>query len=585
MVTGAKYMNYTESAYKIMIARKGNKVMTKRTWLKTSLAAVMASVVLITGCGSNNEGNKGASSANNGGDDTAPVTYTYFSFSSNKDVVASDTVIGKKLQEQTGVDWKMEFAVGDVATKSGVMIAGGEYPDVIVPEGEIDKLIDAEAFVPLNELIEEHAPNIKRVYGDYFDKFTAEDGNMYILPFSANQGYISDPNISQGAFWIQRGVLKEFGYPEVKTLDQYFDLIEQYQAKYPTRDGKDTIGFITFAGVADNFFTITNAPMHLAGYPNDGGVTVDMDTHEAKVYAATDIEKKWLQKLNEVNAEGLFDPETFTANKDQYLAKLTSGRVLGYFNYGWQVGDATNNLKTAGNDDLRYVALPIVYDESVVDQYIDPPSFVNNRGIGISVSAKDPVRIIKYFDNLLTEENQKLVQWGVQDDSYSVDENGRFVMNDEQIAARNDNEQKRSYGWSYFEYSWPRYGNSSVFEDGNSYSVGNQSEVAYAGYTEGDRTILDAYGVQTFAELFSAPQDRPWYPAWSINKAQGSPEQIFEQKSGDVQKKYFPKLVFATPAEFESVWNEYVAEFNKLDVAGYEEFVTTKVKERVAGNW
>jgi len=549
----------------------------------------MASVLLITGCGNNDAGKENnknaANSGNNAEVSTDPVTFTYFGFGTGKDVLASDTTIGKILQEQTGVDWKMEFAVGDVATKSGVMIAGGEYPDVIVPEGEIEKLIDAEAFIPLNDLIEEHAPNIKRVYGDYMDKFTAEDGNIYILPFSANQGYISDPNVSQGAFWMQRRVLKEFGYPEIKTLDQYFDLIEQYQAKYPSVDGKDTIGFITFAGVADNFFTITNAPMHLAGYPNDGDIIVDMDSHEANIYATTDYEKQWLQSLNELNSKGLFDPETFTANKDQYLAKLTSGRVLGYFNYGWQVGDATNNLKTAGNDDFRYVGLPVVFDENTKDQYIDPPAFVNNRGIGISVSAKDPVRIIKYFDNLLTEENQTLVQWGEEGVTYSVDENGRYIMSDEQIANRNDNDFKRSYGFQYFEYSWPRYGNNSVLENGNSYAVGNQPEVAYAGYTEGDRALLDAYGAKTFAGMFSEPDERPWYPAWSINKAQGSPEQIYAQKAGDLQQKYYPKLVFAAPAEFEKVWNEYLAEFNKLDVAGYEEFMTTHVKERVAGNW
>lgn len=563
--------------------------MTTKKWLKTSLAVSMASILLITGCGNNDSGkekNKNdANSGNNAEVSTDPVTFTYFGFGTGKDVLASDTTIGKILQEQTGVDWKMEFAVGDVATKSGVMIAGGEYPDVIVPEGEIEKLLDAEAFIPLNDLIEEHAPNIKRVYGDYMDKFTAEDGNIYILPFSANQGYISDPTVSQGAFWVQRRVLKEFGYPEIKTLDQYFDLIEQYQAKYPSVDGKDTIGFITFAGVADNFFTITNAPMHLAGYPNDGDVIVDMESHEANIYATTDYEKQWLQSLNELNSKGLFDPETFTANKDQYLAKLTSGRVLGYFNYGWQVGDATNNLKTAGNDDFRYVGLPVVFDENTKDQYIDPPAFVNNRGIGISVSAKDPVRIIKYFDNLLTEENQTLVQWGEEGVTYSVDENGRYVMSDEQIANRNDNDFKRSYGFQYFEYSWPRYGNNSVLENGNSYAVGNQPEVAYAGYTEGDRALLDAYGAKTFAGMFAEPDERPWYPAWSINKAQGSPEQIYAQKAGDLQQKYYPKLVFAAPSEFEKVWNEYLAEFNKLDVAGYEEFMTTHVKERVAGNW
>ena len=560
--------------------------MTKRSWLKTSLAVVMASVMLLTACGSNDGNKTNNSSAGTGEVSTEDVTFTYFGFKSDKDVLASETTIGKLLQEQTGVDFKLEFAVGDVATKSGVMIASGDYPDVISPEGEIDKLLDAEAFIPLNDLIEQYGPNIQRVYGPYMDMMKDEEGNIFILPYSANQGFVSDPSISQGAFWIQRRVLEEFGYPQIDTLDQYFDLIAQYKEKYPSIDGKDTIGFITYAGQPDNFFTITNAAMHLAGYPNDGGVIVDMNTHEASVYAATDdIEKPWLQALNGINSKGLLDPETFTANRDQYLAKLTSGRVLGYFNYGWQVGEASNALRE-GDDGLRYMPLPITYSADIVDQYVDAPSFINNRGLGISVSAKDPARIIKYIDNLLTEQNQTLVQWGEEGVTYEVNEEGRYYMTPEQIANRNDNEFKRSYGFAYFEYSWPRYGNFSELANGNSYTVGSQPEVAQAGYTEGDKKILDAYGQTTFSSMFSEPANRPWYPAWSINREQGSPEQVFEQKSADLQTKYYPKLVFAkNSGEFDKIWSEYVTEFNKLDVAGYEAFVTQKVQDRVNGIW
>ncbi|WP_079908424.1 ABC transporter substrate-binding protein [Paenibacillus sp. 32352] len=518
-------------------------------------------------------------------DDTTPVTFSYYSFSSGKDIMANQTVIGKELEKQTGVNWKMEFIVGDQKTKSGVMIASGDYPDVIVPEGEIDKLMDAGAFIALDDLIEKYGPNIKRVYGPYMDKFRQKDGKIYHLPFSANQGYIMDPNIGQGAFWIQRSVLKEFNYPKIKTLDEYFDLIKKYKEKHPQMDGKDTIGFVSFAGVADNFFTLTNPPMHLAGYPNDGGVIVDMKTQEAKIFAATDLEKRWVQKLNEINAEGLFDPESFVVNKDQYLAKLTSGRVLGYFNYGWQVGDATNNLKKAGIDEKRYAPLPIVFDKDIKDQYIDPPSFVNNRGIGISVKAKDPVRIIKYFDNLLKEENQILTQWGIKDETYSVNDKGRFVMNADQIAKRNDPEFKRSYGFQYFEYSWPRYGNNSLLKDGNAFAVGNQPEVASMSYTEGDKKILEAYGAKVFTDLFAKPDNRPWFPAWSINLGQGTPEQLFGQKSGDLQKKYLPKLIMAKPEQFDAIWNEYVGEMNKLDKKQYEATITKVVKDRAAGKW
>ncbi|MNE52950.1 hypothetical protein D3C80_1476490 [compost metagenome] len=113
----------------------------------------------------------------------------------------------------------------------------------------------------------------------------------------------------------------------------------------------------------------------------------------------------------------------------------------------------------------------------------------------------------------------------------------------------------------------------------------SQPEVAAVNYTEGDLALLKAYGLKTFSGFYADPVERPWYPAWSIEKEQGSPEQIFNQKAGDLQQKYYPKMVFASEAEFESIWNDYMAEFNKLDAAGFEKFVTTRVKERVAGKW
>lgn len=553
-------------------------------------------VIVLGACSSGNNNTPPASQGTSASDSTTadgetndPVTFTYYLFSpGKKDTLASETEIGKELQRQTGVDWKMEYVVGDSATKAGVMIASGDYPDVISSSGEMSKLMDAGAYIPLDELIEEHGPNIKRVYGPYFDKMRHTDGKIYTLPYTANQGeYSGSPNIGGGAFWIQRSVLKEFNYPQIKTLDEYFDLIKQYKEKYPkTEDGSDTIGFVSLAGVANNFFTLQNPAMHLAGYPNDGSVIVDMETHEATLVGGSEYQRRWVQKLNEVNAQGLFDPESFTMNKDQYLAKLTSGRVLGYFNYGWQVGDATKNLLSAGIDEKRYAPLPIVFDENIKDQYIDPPGFVSNYGIGISVKAKDPVRIIKYFDNMLKEENQILVQWGIKDKTYSVDENGRYYFaNDEQRNYHDDLELSRTFGFTYFNTDWPRYGGESTLSDGNAYSPANQPEVAYASYTDGDKVILEAYGVKTFSEMFAKPEERPWFPAWSIAIEQGSPEQIFSTKSDDLQRKYLPKLILESPDNFDKVWEEYMVEFSKLDKKRYEDTITQAVKDRVAGKW
>ncbi|KRE97903.1 ABC transporter substrate-binding protein [Paenibacillus sp. Soil766] len=515
-----------------------------------------------------------------------PATFSYFLFNAGKNMNTNETPIGKELEKQTGVNFKVENLVGESKTKSGVMIAGNEFPDVVQPEGEIDKFMDAGAFIPLDDLIAKYGPNIKRVYGPYFDKMKQKDGKIYHLPFSANQGFAPNPNVDQGAFWIQRGVLKELGYPKLTTLDEYFNAIKTYKDKHPQVDGKDTIGFSVMT-YDTNFFTITNPAFHLAGYPNDGGLLIDLKTNEAKSNAIDEATtKRWVKKLNEVNTAGLFDKESFTMNKDQYLAKLTSGRVLGYFAYDWQVGDARNNLAKAGVDDKRYVALPIVFDKGVKDQYLDPPSFVNNRGISISKSAKDPVRIIKFFDTMLTEDNQILQQWGIKGQTYEVDDKGKFFRTDEEIAKIKDPKFYEDFGLKMFAYNWPRYGNFSIVKGDNAFDPNKQPAVAEKNYTDGDRALLKAYNAKVFTDMFSKPDARPWYPAWSINKGQGTPEQIFEQKMGDLQKKAYPEMILASGTDkFEKAWSDYVAQASKLDIKGYEAFITKVVKDRVAGNW
>ncbi|OQP06223.1 ABC transporter substrate-binding protein [Geobacillus sp. 46C-IIa] len=554
---------------------RGVRTARKKTWGIVFLCLMM--IVALAGCKeSASVDNKGNPSA---ADDKKPFTFTYFNAgTSKKNIEANQTKIGKIFEEQTGVNVKMEFLVGDINTKIGTMIASGQYPDVLVPDIAIDKVLDAKAFIPLNDLIDKHAPNLKKLYGPYLEQLKAKDGNIYFLPFGVNHGYIPNPDIDQGAFWIQRRVLKESGYPKIKTLDEYFDLIAKYKEKHPETDGKPTIGF-TALTYDWRFFVISNPPAHLAGYPNDGEVIVDMKTHEAKVYGNGEYTKRWLKKLNEINAAGLFDKEAFVANYDEYLAKIASGRVLGFFDYGWQVNQALNSLLQAGNDDLRYMPLPIVFDKNIKDQYIDPPSFASNRGIGITVSAKDPVRIIKYFDNMAKEENQKLMTWGIKGETYEVDEKGRFYRTPEQIKKTSDEQFREQFGFSYFEWYWPR--GNGLFSDGNAWEPRRQPEVAQASYTEGDKQILAAYGAKVFSDLFAKPDERPWYPAWSAPIKQGSPAQIYQQKKQDLQRKYFPKLVLDPPSKFDKNWKEYVKEYNKLDIKAFEDEITKYVKMKV----
>lgn len=568
--------------------------MVRKKLTMLSMAVVMTAALAACSSGNNNSGNSASPSAAPSSDaspsssasaspqeDLTPVTFTYFNAQTQlPDIDSNKTEIGKALEDQTGVNWKLQYPVGDVNTKIGTMIASGDYPDVLAPDTAIDKILDAKAFIPLEDLIDQYGPNIKSVYGPYYNQMKAADGHIYFLPFSAVVGdYIQDPTIGQGAFWIQRRVLKEAGYPQIKTLDQYFDLIKGYYDKHKGED-KNLTGY-TLLDYDWRTMGLFNPPMHLAGYPNDGDGIVDMTTHHYDLYSNDDVTKQWLKKLNELNSEGLLDKSSFVNNYDQYLAKVSSGSVLGFFDYGWQVNQALQNIKKTGNDDLDYMPLPIVFDSNTKDQYLDPPSFVNNRGVGITTSAKDPVRIIKFFDNMLKEENQVMIQWGFKGETYEVNDQGRFTRTPEEIQMLKDNAKQQSIGFSYFNYSWPMYGQGSTLTDGNSLSAGRQPEVAQASFTEGDKLILSKYGVQTFSQLFAKPEDRPWYPAWSISIEQGSPAEIFQQKSKDVKLKYFPKMVLGKPEEFDATWDQYLKDFNKLDVKGFEDTMDKLIADKI----
>ncbi|KHF40532.1 ABC transporter substrate-binding protein [Halalkalibacter okhensis] len=538
------------------------------------IATLFICLVVVTGC--NRDESEHVNTALKGED---PVTFTYFNAANNgRNMDSNVTTIGKMFEKETGVNFKVEYPVGDIDTHVGVMIASGHYPDVLSPDVAVDKVVEAGAFIPLNDLIDEYAPNLKEVYEPYLDMMKHEDGNIYYIPFGASNGYIPNPNIYQGAFWIQRGVLKEFGYPEITTLDQYFDLIEAYEKKYPMINEQETIGF-TALTYDWRFFTLANPPAHLAGYPNDGDVIVDMDTNEAKVYGNKDITKRYLQKLNEINSKGLFDNEAFISTYEEYLEKISSGRVLGFFDYRWQVGTAFNHLSEAGDDDREYMALPIVFDETIKDQYLDPPSFTANRGIGITINAEDPVRIMKFFDHLMKEENQKLVNWGIEGETYEVNDEGRFYRSKEQIALTNQADFREQFGFSIFEWYWPR--GNGLYSDGNAWEPRRQQEVAMNDYTEEDRVLLDAYNIEVFSDLFSEPEERPWFPAWSANVEPGSQAAIFEQEKHELQRLWFPQMILADPNEFESVWDMYVEEFNQTGYEAFEQVMNEFIHKRL----
>ncbi|WP_110930758.1 extracellular solute-binding protein [Paenibacillus bouchesdurhonensis] len=490
-----------------------------------------------------------------------------------------DNKVYKKIKDELGATLNFEFLAGDIDQKLGVMIAGSDYPDMMTGN---TKLTAAGAYIPLEDLIEEHAPNLKKHYADYWNMMKdPNDGHIYILPnYGVFNGKLGSSWYAGPAFWIQKAVLEEFGYPQVKTLDEYFDLIAKYKEKYPTIDGSPTIGFEILNYDWRNW-GLFNAPQHLIGHPNDGGVVVKDGV--AEIFADKDYAKQYYQKLNEINSLGLLDKEAFVQNYDQYMAKLSNGTVLGMFDQHWNFQSAEDSLTTQGKLERTYVGLPLVYDQNTRDHYRDRAPLNLNNGFGISVNAKDPVKILKLLDTLITEDWQKILSWGFEGEDYIVNEEGRFMKTQEQRDNFTDGTWKLANKADTFFKFAPKIEGS--FSDGNATDAAAQPEEYKAGFKEYDRKFLEAYGYDSYVDFFSEPPENAVsYPAWTIDLVEGSEAKVVNTKLNDLSTKYLPRAILAKPGEFEAVWNEYTSEVGKVNVKAYEDRINEQIKWRI-DNW
>lgn len=507
-----------------------------------------------------------------------PISFDFF-IRDPKMAPASSNPVLNKITELTGVTINYEFLVGDLDQKMGVMIAGEDYPDAIFAESQ--KFIDAGAFIPLDDLIPQYE-NLNYHYSPYFGKMTNNDGHMYILELYGVRHYAAPIFQNTGSgFYIQKAVLEDAGYPIPRTLDEYFTLIENYKAKYPEIDGVKTIGFeILCDGWRD--FCLRNPAQHLMGTGNEGDVYVDLTTYKSSLYQITDTAKAYYKKLNEEFHKGVIEAETLTQNYDQYLARLSSGAVLGMFDQQWNFGSAENVLKTDGKDNRTYVSVPIT-NPGVPDGYIDKTALTitGNNGLGITKNCKNPERLLAFCDWLLQREVQDYLQWGEEGVDYIQLEDGGKVLTETRRATNKDETLKRdTTGDVLWQYT-PKH--QGLYEDGEPCGPGDSDDEFKAALTEYDQKFLTAYGFNYFAELLSEPIVRPaYYPVWSMNLEDGSAAAVAHTKVEDICRKYYPRLVICEDAEYDGLWNEFLAEMDAANLTPYTDEVDRMIADLMA---
>jgi putative aldouronate transport system substrate-binding protein len=511
----------------------------------------------------------------------SPITISVFHETGNHPQPSANNPMYKYLKDKLNVSFTWDILVGDIAQRRGTMIAGGQYPDILELRG--NEWIDAGALIPLEDLINKYGPRIKALYKDVWDKMKSADGHIYyLINYGVYQGRDQNPNYDQAAFWVQKAVLKDANYPKIATVDQYFDLIEAYYKKNPTINGQPTIPFVILTHDW-RAFELWNPPNFLAGNPNEGNGVVDPKTYKYTNFFTMDISKRWFKKLNEMNAKGLIDKTSFTDNYDQYQAKISSGRVLGQSVQGWQFMYGADLANRDRGQNIRTMApLPIVFDAKTKPRYRNIPIPNLLRGMGISKSAKDPIRIIRFINDLLDEEVQRTLAWGIEGQHWQRDSKKVPYRTPEQRTNwNNDNWQEQNRA-RLMDDIFPKIQGS--FKDGYPSDLGQFYPEREAGLLPEDKELFSKYGVTSTNELMdkNPPPNNPWFPTWSMAPPpDGSPAQIALQRCEQTMKQRLPAIILAPPADFEKLWTAYVKEMNDNGIATYEAYMQQALNQRL----
>jgi len=118
-----------------------------------------------------------------------------------------------------------------------LLMATGDIPN-IVGGGKVKEFVDQYgpegAFVPLDDLIEEHAPNIKAFFDEHPDlrsAATSADGNLYYIP------YLPDGKYGRGYF-IRQDWLATLGLEEPQNVEELHKVLTAFRNDDPNGNGE-----------------------------------------------------------------------------------------------------------------------------------------------------------------------------------------------------------------------------------------------------------------------------------------------------------------------------------------------------------
>lgn len=544
------------------------------------IALFMVVLMLLSGCGTSTgndtkttaEATKVVAQGSTAAEPEKPLyTIKVFSQATIANVLktSDETPIYKKIKDKFNINFEFVPFSGNAKDQQNLLLASGDYPELMDLQ-ELDtftKYKNAAALIPLDPYMDK-LPDFKELYKDCIPYWKLQSGDGKLWKWEKGVPFAQEA-LGWADIAIRSDILEEAGYPQLLNSDDYIKLLTDAMKKHPQTDGKKTVGMAVpfaeawgIAGIGDIMY--------------EKGRYVQL-TNGATIFNAAD--EKWEDRLkvqyakegfqffNKLYNAGLITRESFTDKMDQCNDKLNSGRALSIWFMTWSLPDANAKLKAAGKEGYSYLKLPIQSPGQIANKETRYLATYNTKPFDtcvITKNAKYPERIIELLNYACSDEGMMLLESGIENVHYKV-ENGKRVPTQEYIdGKKNDADYAHKQGFELVDM----FGIASVASknDNQLYNLSISPEV--------NDLLLPKRVMDTYKALGWNKSSQWWNDNAKVYDVSTAISSVIdpttelgalEAKIVDLRTKWFAKVVMSKDdAEFEKNYAKLLEEHEKL---------------------
>lgn len=463
--------------------------------------------------------------------------------------------------------------------KTNAILASGDLPDIMyVPIKNLDTMIQAGMLLNLDDYLDQmpHVQQFEELQTalKYVREYrSAGTGSVYCMPLNVGENvtkYNLFDSTERDALKLRWDVYEEIGAPEMNSMDDVLDVMEQMVAAHPEEDGAATYGTVLNTGSDSQRWECMSMWYLTQGYRADELAYLlesNMETGTVSSILNTDsMYYKGLKWYNEAYRRGLLDPDSINSDRSTQGAKVKN--KLDMIPTGTLPGWSPNYLE-------YYIpGTKLHYNGNAV--YGDA-----NHVLAISAKTTNLDACLKFIDTMADPDTGIYTSMGPEGDFWYVDDDNNAFLSDKAKEYAKNNHDFTGYvlenGESLALWNTPFIFNTGVmtsFGDGKGGKRVNRSSGWYE-YAEiqSENANFQAWqktmGYDNFQDLLA---DKDAFISESdldnIAPFESLPDDAMQLTIDAIKDKVVTaswKMVYADDdATFDSLWNQMVADCEGL---------------------